>query len=73
MKSARLSSSERLQRVAEVLSDGRPHSTLCIIQAANVCAVNSCIAELRANGLEIECWRTGDIWLYQLVAERKRA
>lgn len=66
MKSARLSSSERLQRVADFLRDGLPHTTLDIVQEAHVCAVNSCIAELRANGLDIECHRKGDVWTYRL-------
>ena len=47
MHAARLADSPRLQRVLEVLSDGREHSTLEISQQARVCAVNSCIAELR--------------------------
>ena len=55
MHAARLSTSSRLQRVLAVLADGRPHTTRGIMRAAQVCAVNSCIAELRANGAEIEC------------------
>ena len=37
-----------------------------IIQRANVCAVNSIISELRANGFDINCQRQGDVWYYQL-------
>lgn len=66
MHSARLHRSARLQRVLALLSDGRPHSTLDIVMAAGVCAVNSCIAELRDNGIGIRCRREGDIWYYQL-------
>jgi hypothetical protein len=69
MHSARLSRSDRLQRVADLLLDGRPHTTLDIIKAANVCAVNSIISELRANGMKILCRRSGDVWQYQLLKE----
>lgn len=47
--------SDRLQRVLAVLRDGKPHSTRQIVRRANVCAVNSCIAELREHGAEIAC------------------
>jgi hypothetical protein len=50
-------SSPRLQRVLAVLKDGRPHTTREIVRRAHVVAVNSCIAELRANGAEINCTR----------------
>lgn len=53
--SARLESSERLQRVLDVLLDGQPHTTREIIIAADVCAVNSIITEIRANGFTIAC------------------
>lgn len=56
---ARIENSDRLRRVLAVLSDGHPHSTLEIIQAAEVCAVNSAIAELRMNGFRIECRQIG--------------
>jgi biotin operon repressor len=55
MHAASLERSERLQRVLWLLLDGQWHSTLEIVQRAQVCAVNSCIAELRANGIDIEC------------------
>lgn len=66
MKSARLNSSQRLQRVLNVLSDGQEHSTLDIIGQAKVCAVNSIISELRANGVAIVCKRVGNIWNYRI-------
>jgi len=66
MKSARLEHSARLKRVAALLADGRDYSTLDIVIGASVCAVNSCIAELRANGLRIACRRAGDVWYYRL-------
>lgn len=72
MKAAKLESSARLQRVLDYLSDGREHTTLDIVVGASVCAVNSCIAELRANGFDIACRREGDVWLYRLI-ERETA
>ncbi len=55
MHNARLETSERLARVHEVLKDGEEHSTLDLVQRAGVCAVNSCVAELRECGAEIGC------------------
>lgn len=66
LHAARLENSPRLQRVLDVLMTGRALSTLDIVVEAGVCAVNSCIAELRANGYDIRCWREGDVWLYRL-------
>jgi hypothetical protein len=65
MNAARISSSERLQRVDALLSDGREYSTLEIIINAQVCAVNSIVSELRHNGRAISCRRTGDVWYYR--------
>ena len=68
MRAARIERSSRLHRVAELLSDGRWYSTLDIIVGAGVCAVNSCVAELRANGLEIACRRVGkERFEYRLI------
>lgn len=64
MHSASIEKSPRLQRVLDVLSDRKKHTTRDIIRKAYVCAVNSCIAELRDNGIAIECERTGGIWRY---------
>jgi hypothetical protein len=69
MHAARLENSPRLQRVLDVLMTGRDLTTLDIVVEAGVCAVNSCIAELRANGYDIRCWREGDVWLYRLEGE----
>lgn len=52
---ARLDRSLRLQRVLAVLSDGEGHTTRDLIRQADVCAINSCVSELRANGLDIDC------------------
>lgn len=67
MHSASIENSSRLQRVASVLSDRKKHTTRDIIRKASVCAVNSCIAELRDNGMQIECERNGGIWRYWVV------
>lgn len=50
-------SSPRLQRVLAVLqeADGKSLSTRQIVRRAGVVAVNTCIAELRQHGAEIEC------------------
>ena len=66
MHFARLSSSPRLQRVLRVLSDGQEHSTRDLIREANVCAVNSIVAELRANGLPVRSRMRRRVWFYCL-------
>lgn len=68
MHAARIDHSPRLQRVVDLLADGREHSTMEIIDAARVCAVNSVIAELRVNGIHIVCRRVGDVWYYRQEA-----
>jgi len=69
MHAATIGNSKRLQRVDAVLADGNPHSTMEIIEAAQVCAVNSVIAELRANGRTITCQRVDDVWFYQMETD----
>ena len=66
MNAASIESSERLNRVLDLLSQGGEFSTLDIIKEANVCAVNSIISELRQNGFDINCQRRGDKWFYKL-------
>ena len=66
MNSARLDHSERLQRVASLLKKGGEFTTLDIVVQAQVCAVNSIISELRANGMNISCQRRGDRWFYRM-------
>lgn len=73
MHAARLMYSPRLLRVLAVLADGRPHSTREIVEEANVCAVNSCIAELRANGASVTCLQEVNAagerrWYYTMTA-----
>ena len=60
MHAARLDTSPRLRAVHALLADGVERSTREIIADAGVCAVNSCIAELRANGAVIACRREDD-------------
>lgn len=73
MHAAREDRSARLQRVLAVLSDGKEHSTLEIVQRAGVCAVNSCVAELRHGGRRIACRQGCDPatgarrWFYRLL------
>lgn len=67
MKSAKLNTSRRLQRVLAVLADGQEHSTRDIVYEADVCAVNSIISELRANGVTITCKRQSrNVFTYRI-------
>lgn len=71
MHSASIERSPRLKRVDDLLADGQEYTTLDIVNKAQVCAVNSCISELRANGRVIHCRRQGDIWYYRRVDNDK--
>lgn len=66
MNAADANKSKRLLRVLGVLSDGREHSTLDLLTNAQVCAVNSCVAELREANHDIRCQRRGGVWFYRL-------
>lgn len=66
MNSAKLDTSERLQRVYNVLKDGRKHSTMDLIQKSGRRAINSIVAELRDNGIPVDCQRKGVAWYCQL-------
>lgn len=56
MHHARLSKSPRLQRALRVMRAANGEiSTYELSRRAEICAVNSVIAELRANGAEIDC------------------
>jgi hypothetical protein len=72
--SAKIENSPRLQRVHQLLSDGRWHSTREISRGADVCAVNSIITELRANNYDIvsRCVGQGR-YEYQLILEPQRS
>jgi len=66
MHNARIEKSPRLQRVVELLADGREYSTREIIAHADICAVNSAVSELRVNGKKIRCRREGGAWYYKM-------
>lgn len=51
---AKIDESDRLRRVHHLLCDGGWHGTRDIMLTADVCAVNTVMAELRANGFAIE-------------------
>ena len=73
MNSASIARSSRLRRVHALLSDGAEHSTLEIAIRAEVCAVNSCVAELRDQGADIRCRQivnaSGErLWLYRMIS-----
>ena len=55
MHAAKLENSPRLQKVLAFLRRNGPATTLEICQACTVCAVNSIVDELRANGFTILC------------------
>lgn len=61
--------SGRLQRVLKLLRRGHEYSTRELMRQAEVCAVNSCIAELRTHGYEIACKRRKRYFYYRLVGE----
>ena len=69
----RIHAATRLTRVLRVLRDGRPHTTRELIKQAEVCAVNTCVSEMRALGYVIECRSQGHdghgahVYAYQLV------
>ena len=73
MHAARIDKSPRLQRVHALLTDGRWHSTRDVMTGARVCAVNSCVSELHANGVQIECRQqkagAERLFFYRLVKE----
>lgn len=49
--------SPRLQRVLQLLSDGKPRTTREIVRKARIMAVPAVVAELRHHGAEITCVR----------------
>lgn len=67
MNAANLKKSKRLKRVMRVLRRGGMYTTRELIRQAHVCAVNSIISELRANGYRIGCKRISrTTWGYML-------
>ncbi len=64
MNAAKLEKSDRLQRVDALLRSGKQYSTKEISNRTDVYAINSAVAELRANGRTITCKRFGSAWYY---------
>lgn len=64
---AKLSKSDRLQRIKKLLMDRKPHSTRDIIRRAHVASVANAIGELRLNGFPVHCYRSGKNWFYLAV------
>jgi len=70
---ARLENSPRLQRVLDVLKDGRPHTTREVQILANVCNAHTAAAELRANGFNVVCIQAGrGLYYYRLIKQCER-
>lgn len=70
MHAARIEDSPRLQKVLEFLRRKGSATTLEIVRGCDVCAVNSIIAEIRANGFLINCNAVKGqrgVYRYQLV------
>ncbi|MEA5113044.1 MAG: hypothetical protein VB050_03370 [Geobacteraceae bacterium] len=63
---ARYEDSERLQRVLQLMLDGRQRTTREISRGADVEAVNSAACELRENGFDLECIKKSRPAIYQL-------
>lgn len=69
MHAANIENSPRLQQVLSYLRKG-PATTFEIVMGCGVCAVNSIIAELRANGYVITCTPVKGqrgVYIYELV------
>jgi hypothetical protein len=66
---ARIETSARLRRVYQLLTDGEWHGTWDIMTRAEVCAASTAIAELRANGFDIETRCVGrGLYEYRILA-----
>ncbi|MEM7751767.1 MAG: hypothetical protein AAF230_00040 [Pseudomonadota bacterium] len=77
MNYGRLKTSPRLQRALRALQRAEGEiSTMELSRRARICAVNSVVAELRANGAEIRCRKGHDAnkrmrFFYTLVKSPK--
>lgn len=65
---ATLANSARLQRLLAFLKErgAQGATTLEIVHGAQVCAVNSAAAELRRNGIDVECHAEGRNFRYRI-------
>lgn len=64
---AKFEESDRLQRVLQLMLDGRQRTTREISRGADVEAVNSAACELRENGFDLVCLRRSRPAIYQLL------
>ena len=58
--------SPRIKRFLSVLRDGKEHSTMQIIEGANVCAVSAIASEVRQRKIGINCTRRKGVYYYKL-------
>ena len=65
MHAAKIQKSDRLRGLYKDLSRSLWQSTLELQMMGHV-AVSTSISELRANGKDIQCKRTGNVWRYRL-------
>lgn len=65
MNAARVENSARLRAFLDCLRDGSRKSTRQIIRETGLCAINSCAAECRENGLDVQCEQEGRIFYYR--------
>lgn len=70
IKAANIDRSRRLSLFLGALASGEWRSTMDIIREAGICAVNSCAAECRAQGIDVACERRGAAWYYRLPCRR---
>lgn len=71
---AKLERSPRLQRTLAALR-AHPYglTTRDVMLEADVCAVSSCVDELRENGYDIDCIQEGRIFRYVLRERQENA
>lgn len=65
MHAAKLVKSDRLRRLYSDLN--RKWQSTLELQMKGHVAVSTSISELRANGKNVECVRTGNVWRYRLA------
>lgn len=63
---ARFEDSDRLQRLLDLMLDGKPRTTREVSRGAEIEAVNSAACELRLNGFDLACIRKCKPAVYQL-------
>lgn len=58
----------RAEKLRTVLADGRPHSRQDIFDKVGFMLTNNAASELRSAGCDVQQWRDGGIYIYQLKA-----